>query len=70
MFLGAGTRSVAAAPGDEDQDGVLDADDRCPGTPRGAKVDARGCWNIPHLNFAFDSSRASTSPSSTSWSAC
>jgi OOP family OmpA-OmpF porin len=58
VFLGAvATRAVAAAPSDEDQDGVLDADDRCPGTPRGAKVDARGCWSIPHLNFAFDSAK-------------
>lgn len=56
VFLGAvATRQVAAAPGDEDQDGVLDAQDRCPGTPRGAKVDAVGCWHIPRLNFAFDS---------------
>jgi OOP family OmpA-OmpF porin len=57
VFLGSAPAAVAAAPGDEDQDGVLDADDRCPGTPRGAKVDARGCWHIPNLNFAFDSAK-------------
>ncbi|AOE48979.1 OmpA family protein [Kangiella sediminilitoris] len=28
---------------DSDGDGVLDADDRCPGTPAGAAVDAYGC---------------------------
>lgn len=30
-------------PADEDGDGVRDGKDRCPGTPRGALVDARGC---------------------------
>ena len=29
--------------GDSDGDGVLDARDRCPNTPRGARVDALGC---------------------------
>ncbi|WP_295048122.1 OmpA family protein [Sulfurimonas sp.] len=28
---------------DSDKDGVLDSVDRCPGTPRGAEVDAHGC---------------------------
>lgn len=28
---------------DSDGDGVLDASDRCPGTPSGTKVDAKGC---------------------------
>ena len=31
---------------DSDNDGVPDDKDQCPGTPRGAKVDARGCWVI------------------------
>lgn len=31
---------------DEDGDGVSDADDRCPGTPPGAVVDARGCTEV------------------------
>jgi len=30
-------------PADSDGDGVIDANDRCPGTPAGAKVDAVGC---------------------------
>jgi OOP family OmpA-OmpF porin len=34
---------VPAPPGDEDQDGVTDDRDRCPGTPRGVAVDANGC---------------------------
>jgi hypothetical protein len=33
----------AAAPGDADGDGVLDAADDCPGTAAGATVDANGC---------------------------
>ena len=28
---------------DSDDDGVIDAQDKCPATPRGIKVDARGC---------------------------
>ncbi|GAB4263073.1 MAG: hypothetical protein Kow0092_13750 [Deferrisomatales bacterium] len=32
-----------AAPADTDGDGVPDNLDRCPGTPRGAPVDAKGC---------------------------
>jgi OOP family OmpA-OmpF porin len=31
------------APVDSDGDGVVDGIDQCPGTPRGATVDARGC---------------------------
>jgi OmpA-OmpF porin, OOP family len=30
-------------PVDSDGDGVLDPDDKCPGTPRGVAVDAQGC---------------------------
>jgi OOP family OmpA-OmpF porin len=29
--------------GDSDGDGVLDKDDKCPGTPKGVKVDKKGC---------------------------
>ncbi|MBF0340161.1 MAG: OmpA family protein [Magnetococcales bacterium] len=29
--------------GDDDQDGVLNSKDQCPNTPRGVKVDERGC---------------------------
>ena len=35
--------TVAKAPIDSDGDGVFDNVDACPNTPRGAKVDARGC---------------------------
>jgi OOP family OmpA-OmpF porin len=56
VFLGAeSTPDVAAAPGDLDRDGVIDAQDACPGTPRGAAVDKRGCWAVKGLHFATDS---------------
>ena len=55
FFGSAETRAVGAAPGDTDGDGVLDDTDQCPGTPVAAKVDERGCWTIPGLNFAHDS---------------
>ncbi len=56
VFLGAATTpDVAAAPGDLDGDGVIDARDACPGTPRGAAVDKRGCWEVKGLRFATDS---------------
>jgi outer membrane protein OmpA-like peptidoglycan-associated protein len=38
---------------DTDQDGVPDADDACPGTPLGAKVDERGCWTL-NTDYLFD----------------
>jgi OOP family OmpA-OmpF porin len=38
---------------DEDGDGVCDAQDKCPGTPRGALVDHRGCWTAAFGPF-FD----------------
>nr|WP_320050555.1 OmpA family protein [uncultured Desulfuromonas sp.] len=34
---------VLSAPLDGDGDGVFDDDDRCPGTPAGVAVDAKGC---------------------------
>jgi OOP family OmpA-OmpF porin len=56
IFLGATqARGVAVAPPDTDGDGVIDGRDQCPGTPFTAKVDARGCWRIQGLRFAFDS---------------
>lgn len=56
VYLGA-VPAVAAAPRDSDGDGVMDDKDQCPGTPRGVKVDERGCWVIKGLRFAFDSSK-------------
>ena len=35
--------AVVAAPADSDRDKVIDAKDKCPGTPTGVAVDAQGC---------------------------
>lgn len=50
MFFGETVRAAAAPKvepkkeaKDSDGDGVIDANDRCPGTPAGAAVDAYGC---------------------------
>ncbi len=55
VFIGA-LPAVAAAPGDLDGDGVIDANDLCPGTPHAAAVDSRGCWTVKGLLFDNDSS--------------
>lgn len=39
---------------DSDRDGVTNDRDRCPNTPRGAKVDERGCWVV---EVRFDSGK-------------
>lgn len=53
-----------AGPKDSDGDGVYDHLDKCPGTRRGAKVDANGCEIIPNVTidlvndeFDFDSAK-------------
>lgn len=50
-------------PQDSDGDGVIDANDQCPGTPAGTEVDAHGCpiektapIVLKGVTFAFDSS--------------
>jgi outer membrane protein OmpA-like peptidoglycan-associated protein len=44
LSIGAGlTVAIGATPRDTDGDGVPDKRDRCPDTPRGARVDANGC---------------------------
>jgi len=45
---------VRKPPLDSDGDGVMDDNDKCPGTPRGAKVDQWGCWILPDIQFEFD----------------
>ncbi len=46
---------VVAAIGDSDGDGVLDNVDRCPNTPKGATVNAQGCWAYQgEVLFDFD----------------
>jgi OOP family OmpA-OmpF porin len=44
----------APAPMDRDGDGVTDDKDACPDTPKGAKVDEKGCWVIGMVHFDFD----------------
>ncbi|GBC62970.1 hypothetical protein DENIS_3956 [Desulfonema ishimotonii] len=36
---------------DEDGDGVCDDKDKCPGTPKGARVDENGCWILGKVQF-------------------
>jgi OmpA-OmpF porin, OOP family len=50
-----GRVQVAAAPTDSDGDGVIDDRDACPRTPKGVRVDPRGCWVAEHLLFEHDS---------------
>jgi OOP family OmpA-OmpF porin len=55
VFLGPPAGPVASAtaygPSDSDGDGVVDSRDRCPNTPRGAKVNADGCWQLSDIYF-------------------
>jgi OOP family OmpA-OmpF porin len=47
---------VVPKPMDSDGDGVTDDLDQCPNTPKGATVDARGCWTYAAVVlFDFDS---------------
>ncbi len=46
--------SPAAAAADSDGDGVPDILDKCPNTPRGAVVNADGCWVPPGVYFDTD----------------
>ncbi len=49
--------AAPAMPADSDGDGVTDANDDCPNTPKGVVVNERGCWAFSDgLLFAFDSS--------------
>lgn len=47
---------VTKAP-DDDEDGVENTKDKCPDTPKGAIVDADGCWSSRDILFDFDSKR-------------
>lgn len=42
---------------DDDHDGVNNCQDKCPDTPKGAKVDKDGCWAYHGLFFDFDSDK-------------
>ena len=58
LWTPAGQTASAPAygPPDSDDDGVVDSRDKCPNTPRGAKVNADGCWQLSGVYF--DSSQA------------
>jgi OmpA-OmpF porin, OOP family len=45
---------VVSVKKDSDQDGVYDDNDKCPGTPIGAKVNSVGCWSLDNVLFDFD----------------
>jgi OOP family OmpA-OmpF porin len=49
-------KKAPSGPKDTDGDGVYDHLDQCPGTPKGAKVDERGCWVISGVFFDTDKS--------------
>jgi outer membrane protein OmpA-like peptidoglycan-associated protein len=51
----ASSPATALRPEDTDGDGIADALDRCADTPRGAMVNASGCWT---LQGAFDSGKS------------
>lgn len=42
---------------DDDNDGVNNCLDKCPNTPKGAKVDKDGCWAYHGIFFDFDSDK-------------
>ncbi|MEJ2516052.1 MAG: OmpA family protein [Gammaproteobacteria bacterium] len=52
------TPAPPAEPADTDGDGVIDADDACPGTTAGAPVDAKGCEVIPEVTLYFELDKA------------
>jgi len=49
---------------DGDNDGICDADDKCPGTPAGIKVDSVGCPLEQRLKLLFDFDSAELRPES------
>jgi OOP family OmpA-OmpF porin len=61
VFLAPAAPKMAAAPApaavlDSDGDGVPDRRDKCPGTPKGVKVNADGCWELRGVYFDSDKS--------------
>ncbi|MFA6003066.1 MAG: OmpA family protein [Elusimicrobiota bacterium] len=60
------TVAAPVVPQDSDKDGVVDADDRCPGSPAGSKVNAFGCpveeKVAIDLNVQFDTNQDIVKP--------
>lgn len=56
VFVTAKPKPKVVAPVDTDGDGVFDPSDACAHTPKGAKVDRRGCWTLMGIHFATGSS--------------
>ncbi len=54
FFTSVAAKPVMRTDGDADGDGVLDSQDKCPNTPRGAIVDKDGCWAFHGILFDFD----------------
>ncbi len=54
------SKATPAAPvareGDADNDGILDSQDKCPNTPKGAAVNKDGCWAFHGVLFDFNKS--------------
>jgi len=55
VLVTAKPKPKVVAPIDTDGDGVFDPSDKCPGTPKGAKVGKTGCWTLQGVNFASGS---------------
>jgi hypothetical protein len=63
-------RFQTGPPGDLDNDGVMDVDDLCPGTPAGAQVDTNGCADVQvdaDSDGFCDPTAPSTGPSHCVW---
>nr|WP_236860756.1 hypothetical protein [Candidatus Reidiella endopervernicosa] len=57
--------NAVGCPLDSDGDGVYDYMDKCPGTPKGAKVDSDGCmFEIVLNNVLFETNSAELKPES------
>jgi OOP family OmpA-OmpF porin len=54
VFLMKAPEVVEVVCVDDDGDGVCNENDRCPGTPKGAKVNEYGCWVLGDVLFDFD----------------
>lgn len=63
-----GSRVTKQQLGDSDQDGVINARDRCPNTPQGARIDNDGCHQVStkllsvEMNILFDSGKFEVKP--------